>query len=409
MFSLIFNYHVPMFGENKNMVEELLFDYNTVPRIRFGVGSIQGLHDDLAMILGERILIISDPGITSLGLHLNLLNALRQGGNFVVVFDLVEADPSFATVQRSINFANDNLVTGVIGFGGGSPMDVAKLTALVCGSKKNLDEAWGVGRAKGPRLPLCLVPTTSGTGSEVTPISIVTMKGKEKRGVVSSILLPDLSILDPSLTIDLPASVTAATGIDAMVHAIEAFSSVSPNNNHLSKTMAKEALSLLNGSIRLAVSNGKNIKARSDMLLGSMMAGSAFANSPVAAVHALAYPLGGTFQIPHGLSNALVLSEVLKFNSNNKKAALAYVELAEIVCPTAEKIISNRSEALRFSEYFKGLSMDLGLPTRLRDLNVPKKALKKLASDAMEQTRLLVNNPREMNEADALNIYHSVW
>ena len=139
------------------------------------------------------------------------------------------------------------------------------------------------------------------------------------------------------------------------------------------------------------------------------MAGMAFANSPVAAVHALAYPLGGTFHIPHGLSNALVLPEVLKFNSTDSKAAEAYTELAKIVCPSSKKNISNYSEALRFSQYFKELATTLGLPLRLRDLNIPKKSLKKLACDAMQQTRLLVNNPRPMNEADALNVYQSIW
>ena len=140
-----------------------------------------------------------------------------------------------------------------------------------------------------------------------------------------------------------------------------------------------------------------------------MMAGMAFANSPVAAVHALAYPLGGTFHIPHGLSNALVLSEVLKFNSSNDKAAESYAKLAQIVCSNKNEICSNRSEAIRFSEYFKTLSQTLGLPQKLRDLNIPKSALKKLAIDAMKQTRLLANNPRPLNEADALNIYQSIW
>ena len=181
-------------------------------------------------------------------------------------------------------YARRKSVTGIVGFGGGSPMDVAKLTALVCGSNENLDEVWGVDNAKGPRLPLCLIPTTAGTGSEVTPISIVTLDSKEKRGVVSSLLLPDLALLDPKLTLQLPSFTTAATGIDAMVHAIEAFTSKSPNNNILSRVMAKEALVLLNRSIRTAVENGKNIEARSDMLLGSMMAGMSFANSPVAAM-----------------------------------------------------------------------------------------------------------------------------
>src|ERR671916_573671 len=169
--------------------------------------------------------------------------------------------------------------------------------------------------AKGPRLPLLLAPTTAGTGSEVTPISIVTPGAHEKKGVVSSVLIPDIALLDPELTLGLPPHVTAATGVDAMVHAIEAYTSASPNNNPVSRALACEALRLLGRNIRRAVHHGQDSDARAAMLLGSMLAGQAFANSPVAAVHALAYPIGGHFGVPHGLSNALVLPHVLRFNA----------------------------------------------------------------------------------------------
>ena len=391
------------------MVSQQPFYFNTSPGIRFGVGSVKKSTDELLSLLGQRIMVISDKVLTELGLFKPLLNEFNSLGGVSFVFDSVEPDPSLSTVLESIAYATENSVTGVIGFGGGSPMDVAKLTALILGSKQNLDDVWGVNNARGPRIPLCLIPTTAGTGSEVTPVSIITIEGEEKRGVVSPIILPDLAILDPSLTLGLPRSTTAAAGVDAMVHAIEAFASQSQNNNYLSQLMAREALVLLTASIRKSVQNGKNINARSDMLMGSMMAGMAFANSPVAAVHALAYPLGGTFHIPHGLSNSLVLPEVLKFNSYNEKAAEAYADLAQIVCPSLKKIGSNESEALRFSEYFRILSNELGLPVRLRDLGVPKSALEKLATDAMKQTRLLVNNPRPMNRVDVLEIYRSAW
>ena len=391
------------------MVSQQPFYFNTSPGIRFGVGSVQKSSDELVSLLGKRVMIITDKVLTKLGLFEPLLKEINLLGAISFIFDSVESDPSLSTVLKSVAYATEHSVTGVIGFGGGSPMDVAKLTALILGSKENLDNVWGVGNACGPRIPLCLIPTTAGTGSEVTPVSIITIEGEEKRGVVSPIILPDLAILDPSLTLGLPGSITAATGVDAMVHAIEAYTSNNTNNNHLSQLMAKEALVLLTASIRQSVQNGKNINARSDMLMGSMLAGMAFANSPVAAIHALAYPLGGTFNIPHGLSNSLVLPEVLKFNSYNEKAAKAYADLAQIVCPSSQKIGSNESEALRFAEYFYTLSNDLGLPFRLRDLDIPMSALEKLASDAMKQTRLLVNNPRSMNRADALEIYRSAW
>ena len=193
-------------------------------------------------------------------------------------------------------------------------MDVAKVAALVARSGEPLASAYGIGQARGPRLPLVLVPTTAGTGSEVTPIAILTTGAAEKKGIVSPLLLPDLAILDAELTLGLPPAVTAATGVDAMVHAIEAYASASPSNNPISRGLARQALQLLGANIRIATHDGRRPEPRAAMLLGSLLAGQAFANSPVAAVHALAYPLGGRFHIPHGLSNALVLPSVLRFN-----------------------------------------------------------------------------------------------
>ena len=204
-------------------------------------------------------------------------------------------------------------IDGVVSIGGGSSLDTAKLIAVLAGSDQAIGDIYGIGLVKGERLPLVLAPTTAGTGSEVTPISIVTTGASEKKGVVAPQLLPDWAILDAELTVGLPAAVTAATGIDAMVHAIEAFTS-KHKKNVVSDCLAREALRLLGGNIRKACVTPQDRDARSDMLLGSMLAGMAFANAPVAAVHALAYPLGGHFHVPHGLSNALVLPYVLEFN-----------------------------------------------------------------------------------------------
>src|SRR5690606_30303435 len=221
--------------------------------------------------------------------------SLEGVGTSVVIFDAVEADPSLATVMKAVEAGRSAGVAGVAGFGGGSSLDVAKVAALLLGSGEDLDEAWGVGQARGPRLPLVLVPTTAGTGSEVTPVSIITVGEEEKRGVSSAIILPDIAILDAELTLGLPPAITAATGIDAMVHAIEAYASKNANNNPLSKMLARQALQLLGANIEAVIADGGNVEARGAMLLGSMLAGQAFANSPVAAIHALAYPIGGTF------------------------------------------------------------------------------------------------------------------
>jgi alcohol dehydrogenase class IV len=219
--------------------------------------------------------------------------------------------------------------------------------------------------------------------------------------------LPDLALLDADLTLGLPAPVTAATGVDAMVHAIEAYTSEGANNNLLSATLAKQALSLLGGNIETAVKSGQDLAARSAMLLGSMLAGAAFANSPVAAVHALAYPLGGTYHIPHGLSNALVLPHVMRFNL--PACVEHYAELAPWAFPELANEVDSEKRARAFIERLAELNKCLGLQTRLRELGVEESDLPKLAADAMKQTRLLVNNPREVTEADALAIYQAAW
>ncbi|MDC1315763.1 iron-containing alcohol dehydrogenase [Alphaproteobacteria bacterium] len=384
------------------------FQFNTTAGLRVGSGRATDTAPEVLHKLGKKILFITDPGLKKLGLIDKTIGALKENSE-VIIFDRVEADPSLKTLMNVVEVGKDFEATGVIGFGGGSSMDVAKLCALLLGSNEDIEKAWGVANAKGPRLPLVLYPTTAGTGSEVTPISIITVGGDEKKGVSSPVILPDLAILDPNLTIGLPPYITAATGIDAMVHAIEGYASKSINNNIMSKMLAKESLNLLGRSIKKAVFKGDDIQARTDMLLGSMMAGMAFGNSPVAGVHALAYPLGGTFHIPHGLSNSLVLPHVLRFNIINDSAAQFYAELAPCLFPKMLLSNDNQDISTRFIENLASLSKDLGLEQKLRGLNIPKEACKKLATDAMKQTRLLVNNPREITEKDAYNIYKSAW
>lgn len=384
------------------------FQFNTTPGLRYGSGQSKDSCKEISNKLGQNILFITDKGLMSLGLTDQTLKELKKISS-VEIFDDVEADPSKKTLIKAIEVGKKIKATGVIGFGGGSSMDVAKLTALILGSGENLEEAWGVANAKGPRLPLVLIPTTAGTGSEVTPVSIITVGEEEKKGVSSSIILPDLAILDPDLTLGLPAGTTAATGIDAMVHAIEAYASSSKNNNPISKMLSIEALKLLGGSIEKAVFEGSNVDARGNMLIGAMLAGKAFANSPVAAVHALAYPIGGTFHVSHGLSNSLVLPYVLRFNSVDSKASKDYAELAPYVFPEIDTNKGAQSVCAVFIDKLESLSKKLGLPQKLREVDIPKNACEKMAKDAMKQTRLLVNNPREVTEKDALNIYHSAW
>ncbi|CDZ49774.1 iron-containing alcohol dehydrogenase [Neorhizobium galegae] len=381
------------------------FTFATVPQIIAGPGCIARL-SELTTLLGSRVLVISDNGVVKAGLVQPALASLSAGGAETSLFTGVVADPPEAIIHAAVAQAIEFGATGVLGIGGGSSLDVAKLVALLCRSGEALDDIYGVGKVSGQRLPLVLVPTTAGTGSEVTPISIVTTGAYQKKGVVSPVLLPDAAVLDAELTLGLPPTVTAATGIDAMVHAIEAFTSASANNNPVSRTLAKEALRLLGANIEIAVMTGTDLAARQAMLLGAMLAGQAFANSPVAAVHALAYPVGGRYHVPHGLSNSLVLPHVLRFNAT--VCGDAYAELAPCLYPHLE----TAGQAERISGFIEGLAMlpvRLNLPIRLRDVGIPKDGLPLLAESAMEQTRLLVNNPRTVSLPDAVRIYEVAW
>ncbi|HZB37974.1 MAG TPA: iron-containing alcohol dehydrogenase [Beijerinckiaceae bacterium] len=382
------------------------FTFNTVPSIICAPGAIKRLGEIVLARLGSRIALVTDAGLVKAGIIEPALLGLRAAGVAVSVFDKVVADPPESVVMEAVAGARAHEATAVIGLGGGSSMDVAKLVALLAHSPEALADIYGVGNVKGKRLPLLLAPTTAGTGSEVTPISIVTTGAHEKKGVVSPVILPDLALLDPELTLGLPPHVTAATGIDAMVHAIEAYTSASPNNNPVSRALACEALRLLGRNIRRAVHHGSDIEARTNMLIGSMLAGQAFANSPVAAVHALAYPIGGHFGVPHGLSNALVLAEVMRFNAPS--CASAYCDLAPHAFPDLAGAAGQRG-AESFIAALIELSADIGLQPRLRDLGIPADAIPLLAEDSMKQTRLLVNNPREVRLEDARSIYEAAW
>ena len=384
------------------------FIFNTTPRIIFGNDSSISSLEEIIKKLGNKIFFITDKFINNVGLNNTVVNRLSQFSNIKVFYD-IESDPSKKTLIRAIEDAQNFQPTGILGFGGGSSMDIAKLVSLLIGSKQNINDIWGIENVKGPRLPLVLMPTTAGTGSEVTPISIITLDNNEKKGVSSKIILPDIAVLDPLLTLSLPANITASTGIDAMVHAIEAYTSINKNNNPISKFLAIESLKLLGVSIESAVFDSQNLDARSKMLLGSMLAGQAFANSPVAAVHALAYPIGGMFNISHGLSNSLVLPHVLKFNSVNKEASESYAMLAPYVFNDINLKASSQSICNEFINKLENLSIKLNLPSRLRDVDIPKDACLQMAKESMKQTRLLVNNPRKLEEKDAVHIYNSVW
>ncbi len=381
------------------------FTFETTPRIVCRDGAASQLATYAAEHGMHHVLIVTDNGVRGSGLLDDALRGFATTGVALSLFDRVEADPPAHTVLAAVQQARDEGVDGVIGFGGGSSLDTAKLVALLARTPQALEAAYGVGRARGPRLPLLQVPTTAGTGSEVTPIAIVTTASNEKMGVVSPLLYPDLAVLDATVTLGLPPRVTAMTGIDAMVHAIEAYTS-RHRKNVLSDTLAQRALVLLSDNLRRVLRDGADLDARRAMLQGSMLAGMAFANAPVAAVHALAYPLGGHFHVPHGLSNALVLLPVLAFNQ--PVANVWYGELAAFLRRDGVPVCASATGDA-FVAAMRDLVADLPLERSLREVGVAESDLATLAADAMKVQRLLVNNPRDVSLSDALALYREAF
>ena len=382
------------------------FQFQTVPNIIAGLGTIRELHQILQKGKYVRVLLVTDQGMIAQNLHEEVLYIINEAGLDYAIYADVQADPPEHIIADAISFARQEQIDVVIGFGGGSSLDVAKIIAVLSHPQQTqcLNELYGIDQVEGPRLPLILIPTTAGTGSEVTPISIVTTGETTKTGIVSPLLFADIAILDASFTRSLPKHITAATGIDAMVHAIEAYTSKIKKNPY-SDMLAKQALKLLNDNLTRALDDGDDLEARQNMLVGSMLAGQAFANAPVGAVHALAYPLGGHFHLSHGHSNAIVLTEVLKFNAPAAKQK--YAELMTWLDPHSKGCHDGLTDL--FIDHFNNHLQRSGLPLKLAQLDISEHMLMILAEDAMKQTRLLQNNPRDMTVEDALQIYQAIY
>jgi alcohol dehydrogenase len=387
------------------------FEFRTVNRIVCEFGSSARLAELLKPLLEQhdlkstRVFMLVDPFISNTAAFKAICSSLQAAGHAVQICNDVEPDPPEALVERVARQAREFDSNLVIAIGGGSTLDVAKLIAILARGKQALQTMYGVGNVQSDRLPLVLVPTTAGTGSEVTPISIVTTGVDTKMGVVSPVLYGDLAVLDAEWTLSLPQHVTAATGIDAMVHAIEAYTSKRLKNPY-ADFLACEALRLLTANLHTVCSEPRNREARQAMMLGSCMAGQAFANAPVGAVHALAYPVGGIFHVPHGLSNSLVLPHVLRFNLPAAEAM--YAELA-LLLKLGKPGDGQLALANAFIDYTATLSPSTGLPVGLREVGITEADLPLMAKAAMLQTRLLSNNPREVSESEALAIYQAAY
>ena len=374
-------------------------------KIRFGVGSLDTLGDEATKLAAKRALIITDPGVYQAGLIDPVKEQLSKARLSVDIFAEAEPEPTFPRLNAAAEQLRKKGYDLLLGVGGGSSMDTAKgLSVLLAHGGKGQDYG-GIDKVPGPGIPIFTIPTTAGTGSEVTNIAVFgDVEKGYKLGTVSPYLLARLALVDPTLTYRCPPKVTAASGIDALIHAIECYTGNKANT--FSDALALEAMRLIVGNLRTAVKNGSDKEARNRMSEGALLAGMAFGNSGVAAAHALAYPLGSRFHVPHGVANGLLLPYVMECNLSANLPK--YATVAQMLGVDTEGL-SLQKAAEKGVEAAKALATDIGIPLHLRDLGVPKKALEEMAVATMDVTRLLGNNPKKLTLDDVRRIWQNAW
>jgi alcohol dehydrogenase class IV len=372
------------------------------PRIVFGNGCAPQCVELLAQRGVQRVLLVSSaPVLPALEA---VREALKRSGIEIVQSRPVNREPTCAMFEAVLSSARENQVDGVLGIGGGSAIDVAKLVAALARGKQSVHEIFGLNVLQGRDLPLVCLPTTAGTGAEVSPNAILLDEsGALKKGAVSPHLVPDAAFVDPLLTQTVPSAVTAATGLDALTHCIEAYANKFAHP--IVDIYALQGIKLISANLVRAVHNGSDIEARAALSLGSLYGGLCLGPVNTAAVHALAYPLGGQFHVAHGVSNALLLPHVLRFNM--EQAPGRYAEVA--VAMGVARNCSDASTAAYCVDFLTQLSRDCGVPQKLSELKIPRQVIPELARSAMQVTRLLKNNLRPLTEADALRIYEAAY
>jgi alcohol dehydrogenase len=378
--------------------------FQTTPRIVMGPGSFNQLPHEVKRLGRKKIMIITDPGLVRTGIVNRLEELLVGAGLAVYRFDGVEPDPPYEIASQAAARTRESGADLVVGIGGGSSLDIAKVASILATNSDPVSSFFGVDMVPKPGLTTILVPTTAGTGSEVTPIAILSdYDEKLKKGIVSPYLFPAVALLDAELTVGLPASVTAATGMDALIHAVEAYTS--RNATPFTDMLALEAIRQIFRHIRTAFANGSNLEARGGMLEGSLLAGMAFANAGVTAVHAFAYPIGAEFHIPHGIANSIMLAAVMEFNMLGNLSKFAH--MAGLFGENTRGL-SERQAAQAAVQGLRTLAGDLKIPGSLAEFGVKDEHIPALAQGVMKVTRLLANNPRELTLEDAEEIYRRV-
>ena len=378
-----------------------IFSFTGAKKIVFGNGSLLTLAGHLNEHHAKNPLVVIDKNLAKTGLHEKIASILVSEGIKFTVFDKVEPEPRIELADEGVALCLKNKCDSVIGIGGGSAMDVAKAIAVIATNKGAAVDYLGLNKVPKPGLPKIMIPTTAGTGSEVTFTAVFIRKNlKKKEGMNSPHLYPDLALLDPELTLSLPPEPTAHTGLDALCHAIESYTSI--NASPLSEMFSLEAIALIAENLRTCVHDGKNIAARERMLLGSLYAGIGLANAGVTAVHSLSYPLGGKFGVGHGLANTILLAPVMAFNLPG--ALEKFADVAEAMGECVEGL-PLREAAYLAVDAVEALIEDCGITSSIRDFGVKEDDFPSLADVAMTVARPLENNPRKMTKEEMIAIY----
>jgi alcohol dehydrogenase class IV len=381
------------------------FSFTGAKKIVFGNGSFAGLAEHLAELKVSRPLVVLDGNLAGTGLGERLSGLLDKAKIGFVLYDKAVPEPPIELADEGAKLAIRKKCDGVVGIGGGSAMDLAKAIAVLAANKGKAEDYLGLNKVPGPGLPKIMVPTTAGTGSEVTFTAVfIRKKLKKKEGMNSPYLYPELALLDPELTLTLPPHPTAATGIDALCHAIESYTSI--NASPMSELLSLEAIGLISDNLRTAVHDGTNLEAREAMLLGSLYAGLGLANAGVTAVHSLSYPLGGKYGISHGLANTIMLPRVMAFNLPG--AQEKFVDIAEIMGEIVDDL-PLREAAYLAVEAVEALIEDCGIFTTLEELEIPEADFPELAKVAMTVARPLANNPCKMTPEEMVEIYQECY
>jgi len=366
------------------------FRYEIPTAIEFGCGSIGTLADHVKALGGSRVLVVGDPGVVKAGVVDRVTEPLRTAGMGYEIFSDIESDPDIASVEKGTEAARAGGCDLIVGVGGGSSLDTAKAIGIMLTNDGHIRDYVGLGKVKRRPAPVIAVPTTAGTGSEMTIWSVLSDKERQVKLSVGSVYnCPTLALLDPELTVPLPPHVTAFTGMDALTHALESY--VNLNTQPISEGMSVQAMKMIAANLRLAVANGNNLEARANMLLASTIAAMAFNSTRLGLAHALALPLGAHFHIPHGLVNAILLPEVMRYNLIGNTAKFA--EIAAIFGERTEHL-SVREAAERSVEAVRRLNRDIGITQTLGDFGVREEHLEMIANEAMESGNVPVNPVR---------------